>query len=70
MIDPKDWISAKTAARITELTVQWIRELGLRGEIATVQTDLGTLYNRVDVERKAQERQAKKAAGRGDAQAA
>ncbi len=49
MIDPKDWVSAKTAARMTELTVQWIRELGLRGEIPTVRTDLGTLYERAAV---------------------
>ncbi len=62
MIDPKEWISAKRAAAMTDLTVQWIRVLGQKGEIRTVQTDLGTLYSLEDVERKAEERAAKKAA--------
>ncbi len=56
MIDPKEWIGAKRAAALTDLTTQWIRELGLRGELRTVQTDLGTLYSLEDVRRKAEER--------------
>ncbi len=71
MIDPKEWISAKRAAAMADLTVQWVRVLGQKGELRTVQTDLGTLYNLEDVQRKAEERAEKgKAAGRVDAQAA
>ncbi len=71
MIDPKEWISAKRAAAMADLTVQWVRVLGQKGELRTVQTDLGTLYNLEDVRRKAEERAEKgKAAGRSSAQAA
>ena len=61
MIDPKEWISAKRAAAIADLTVQWVRVLGQRGELRTVETDLGTLYSLEDVQRKAEERRTKKA---------
>ncbi len=71
MIDPKEWISAKRAAAMADLTVQWVRVLGQKGDLRTVQTDLGTLYSLEDVRRKAEERGATgKAAGRISAPAA
>ncbi len=58
MIDPAEWISAKRAVAMADLTVQWVRVLGQNGELRTVQTDLGMLYSLEDVRRKAEERAA------------
>lgn len=60
--DPQEWVSAKTAAHTLRFSLQWVRELGRRGEIGTLQTDLGTLYRRADVERIGGERASKTAA--------
>jgi hypothetical protein len=49
--NPKDWLSGANAARLADVSLSWIRLLGDRGEVSTLDTDLGRLYYRPDVER-------------------
>lgn len=48
--DPGQWISGRNAAKLADVSLTWIRTLGERGDIQTLDTDLGRLYYKPDVE--------------------
>jgi hypothetical protein len=52
-----EWVSAAQAARILGVTSARVRQLTLRGRLLYVQTPLGRIYSRHDVERLAQMRE-------------
>lgn len=58
-INLEEWVSGKQAAQVTGFSVPWVYRLGERGEIATVDTPLGRLYKRADVEKYKDSRQGK-----------
>jgi hypothetical protein len=45
-----EWLSPQGAAQLAGVSYGWIRLLGERGRIATLNTPLGRLYRRRDVE--------------------
>ncbi len=47
----QDWLSPQGAVLLAGISYAWLRLLGERGQIATLQTPLGRLYKRADVER-------------------
>jgi hypothetical protein len=54
----QDWLSPQGATVLAGISYAWLRLLGERGAIATLDTPLGRLYNRADVERLRREREA------------
>ncbi len=52
----EEWLSGAQAARLIGVTPQWVRTLARDKKVETVETPLGFLYRRADVERLAQER--------------
>lgn len=52
----KEWLGGAQAARVLGVTPQWIRALAKEGKLEAVETPLGYIYRRADVERMAQER--------------
>ncbi len=56
VIDVREWTGAKRAAAQLDVTQQWIRQLGEQGTIRTIDTDIGRLYYRPDIERYGEER--------------
>jgi hypothetical protein len=56
------WLSRGDAARLAGVSAEWIRALWQSGEIESISSPAGRLYKRGDVERVAQEREAKKVA--------
>jgi len=57
-----DWLKPQDAARLAEVSYGWIKLLGERGKVETLQTPLGTLYSRRSVEELAEQRASKNAA--------
>ncbi len=47
----QDWLSPQGAGLLAGISYAWLRQLGERGQVATLQTPLGRLYKRADVER-------------------
>ncbi len=58
----QEWLGGAQAARLMGVTPQWVRALAKEGRLEAVETPLGFLYRRTDVERLAGERQGKAAA--------
>ncbi len=54
----REWLSPQGAMLLAQISYAWLRLLGERGQIATLGTPLGRLYNRADVERLRREREA------------
>jgi hypothetical protein len=53
----RDWLSPQNAILLAGISYAWLRLLGERGQVATLQTPLGRLYNRVDIERLRRQRE-------------
>ena len=51
-----DWLSPQGAMLLAGISYAWLRLLGERGQVAVLDTPLGRLYNRADVERVRAER--------------
>jgi hypothetical protein len=56
----RDWLSPQGAVLLAGISYAWLRLLGERGTIATLQTPLGRLDKRADVEQVRAERQRSK----------
>jgi hypothetical protein len=52
----QDWLSPQGAMLLAGISYAWLRLLGERGQIKVLDTPLGRLYNRADVERVRTER--------------
>ncbi len=66
-LEPSDaWMAPSRAARLAGVSVGRIRELIDEGKLRTVQTDLGRLIRRIDVETYKQAREARLAAKAND----
>jgi len=52
----KEWLSGSQAARRIGVTPQWVRVLARENKLEAVESPLGFLYRRADVERLARER--------------
>ncbi len=55
-----DWLKPQDAARLADVSYGWIKLLGERGKVETLQTPLGTLYSKQSVEELAEQRGASK----------
>ncbi len=51
-----DWLGPKDAAQLAGISYGWLRLLGERGQVETLQTPLGTLYSRKGMEAVARDR--------------
>jgi hypothetical protein len=51
-----DWLTPTSAAKAANVSYSWLKQLGERGQVETLQTPLGMLYKRTDMERIAEER--------------
>lgn len=47
--DPRQWVSAATAAQLANVSVSWVRKLADQEQIRVLDTDLGRLYFKPDV---------------------
>ncbi len=61
----QDWLSPQGAVLLAGISYAWLRLLGERGHVAVLDTPLGRLYNRADVERVRDERAERAATRRG-----
>ena len=61
----QDWLSPQGAILLAGISYAWLRLLGERGQIATLDTPLGRLYNRADVDRLRAEREQRARPTRG-----
>lgn len=61
--DPAEWLSGANAAKLADVSLSWIRLLGERGEVRTLDTDLGRLYYRPDVQGIERQRRRRKRSG-------
>ncbi len=52
----KEWLSGAQAARLLGVTPQWVRALAKESKLDAIESPLGFLYRRADVERLARER--------------
>src|SRR5262245_60366822 len=59
----QDWLSPQGAIALAGISYAWLRLLGERGQVATLDTPLGRLYQRADVERVRHEREAQRGDG-------
>ena len=50
------WLTRQQAARIMATSAEWVWQLSTRGQIEALNTPLGKLYKRSDVERAARKR--------------
>ncbi len=57
-----DWVKPQDAARIAGVSYGWMKLLGERGKVETLQTPLGMLYKREQVEEIGRQRESKGAA--------
>ncbi len=58
----EDWVRPQDAARLAGVSYGWMKLLGERGKVETLQTPLGTLYRRDQVEEIGRQRESKGAA--------
>jgi hypothetical protein len=58
----QDWLSPQGAVLLAGISYAWLRLLGERGQVAVLDTPLGRLYRRADVERVRDERAQRAAA--------
>ncbi len=52
----QDWLSPQGAVLLAGISYAWLRLLGERGQVAVLDTPLGRLYHRADLERVRDER--------------
>ena len=52
----QDWLSPQGAMLLAGISYAWLRLLGERGQVAVLDTPLGRLYKRTDIERVRTER--------------
>ena len=52
----RDWLKPSDAARLAGISANWLKLLGQQGRIDCLETPLGRLYKKADVERFREER--------------